>query len=248
MSFAELHFHLLPGVDDGPPSIDETVELARIAAAEGTRTIVTTPHVNLAIDLDIRSLPERVQEVERRLHREQVPVQVRCGGELAPERVWSLAQDELQLIAQGPPDNRWLLLEAPLTGLGEGFAAAAQELRARGFGIVAAHPERALSSARSGWQIIENEVRAGSALQLNAWSLAGLNGGRARAEALRLLHATRLVAVASDAHGPERPPSLRLALDTLAGLGEHDPQRFVAAVPSLLLERGLSARSSTAAA
>jgi protein-tyrosine phosphatase len=248
VSFAELHFHLLPGVDDGPPSLEESVELARIAAGEGTGTIVATPHVNLAVDLEVRSLPERVREVAKRLDRDQLPVQVRCGGELDPERVWRLDQDELELIAQGPPGNRWLLLEAPLSGLDEGFSAAARELRARGFGIVVAHPERALASAQSGRQIIRDELRAGSALQLNAWSLAGRNGERARAEAVRLLQATPMVAVASDAHGPHRPPSLRLALDALAGVGERDPRRFIGAIPGLLLERGLPGRSSIAAA
>ena len=244
----ELHFHLLPGVDDGPSSIEESVELARIAAAEGTRTIVATPHVNMTVDLSVPSLPERVHEVAERLRRERVPVGVNCGGELSPERVWRLDQPELELIAQGPAGNRWLLLEAPLEGLDDRFTAAASELRARGFGIVVAHPERALAAGPSGWPIIQDELRAGAALQLNAWSLAGLNGEWVRAAAMRLLHATRLVAVSSDAHGPNRPPSLTLALDTLARLGEPDPRWFVGAVPRLLLERGLPGRSSAAAA
>lgn len=248
MSFAELHFHLLPEVDDGPPSMEASVELARIAAAEGTRTIVTTPHVNEAIDLDVNSLPDRLAEVADRLRRQRVPVRLLCGGELAPELVWGLDQSQLELIAQGPPRNRWLLLEAPLEGLDDGFIAAARELRARGFGIVVAHPERALASPQSDRPIIADELRAGSALQLNAWSLAGLNGELARAEAVRLLNVTPLVAIASDAHGPERPPALRMAVDVLAALGQRDPRRFVGTVPRLLLERGMPEGSSVAAA
>jgi len=46
MSYTELHFHLLPGIDDGPSSIEQSVELAAAAASEGTGTIVTTPHVH----------------------------------------------------------------------------------------------------------------------------------------------------------------------------------------------------------
>src|SRR3954451_11538324 len=41
----DIHFHCLPGIDDGPSSFDEAVELCRAAAAEGTETIVATPHV-----------------------------------------------------------------------------------------------------------------------------------------------------------------------------------------------------------
>src|SRR3954453_17352255 len=41
----DIHFHCLPGIDDGPSSFDEAVELCRAAAAEGTETIVAPPHV-----------------------------------------------------------------------------------------------------------------------------------------------------------------------------------------------------------
>ena len=242
MRFAEIHFHLLPGVDDGPASLDDGVELARMAAVDGTGTVVATPHVSSFYPTDVTSLPERVREVQDRLRRKRVSIRVRCGAELAPEMVARLPGTELEMIALGPPGRRWLLLEAPLTGLNDAFAEAASELRGRGFGIVVAHPERSLGGLESGWPILQREIRAGGALQLNAWSLAGLNGERARANALRLLHAAPIVAVASDAHGPERAPALRLALGALRGLGEADPVGFVAAAPHALLERGLPGR------
>jgi protein-tyrosine phosphatase len=248
MSFSEIHFHLLPGVDDGPSSIEETVELARMAVADGTRTIVATPHVNGFFARDVNSLPERVRAVAERLRRARVPVRVLCGGELAPERVERLSQAELKSIAQGPAGKQWLLLEPPLSGFDGLFASAAAELRARGFGIVVAHPERSLGGAPSEWQMLEHEIQAGSAIQLTAWSLAGLHGERVRATAVRLLRATPRVAVASDAHGPERMPSLRLALDALTGLGVHDPRRFIAEVPASLLQLGLRPRSRRLAA
>lgn len=245
MRFAELHFHLLPGVDDGPASLHESVELARLAVIDGTGTIVATPHVSSVCPTDVRSLPERVREVEARLHEKRVPIEVRCGGELAPEMVARLSHDELEMIALGPPGRRWLLLEAPLAGFDIAFAEAAAELRVRGFGIVVAHPERSLGSPEAAWVTLDRELRAGCALQLNAWSLAGLNGERSRSNALRLLHAAPLVAVASDAHGPERAPAMRLALSALRAIGEADAAGFVAAVPYALLERGLPPRSET---
>jgi protein-tyrosine phosphatase len=248
MSFSEIHFHLLPGVDDGPSSIEETVELARMAAADGTRTIVSTPHVNGTFVPAVSSLPEQVRLVAERLRHARVPVRVLCGGELAPERVERLCQAELKSIAQGPEGKQWLLLEPSLTGFNGLFAAAAAELRARGFGIVVAHPERSLAGAPSEWQMLEREIQAGSGIQLTAWSLAGLHGERVRATAIRLLRATPLVAVASDAHGPERMPSLRLAIDALTGLGVHDARRFIAEVPATLLQRGLRPRSRRLAA
>jgi protein-tyrosine phosphatase len=111
------------------------------------------------VDLDVGSLPERVREVGDRLRSERVPMSVRCGGELASDSLWRLSQRELELIAQGPPGRRWPLLEAPLTGLDDAFSAAALELRARGFGIVVAHPERSLGSAPAGRQILDELAR-----------------------------------------------------------------------------------------
>src|SRR5204862_3764597 len=121
--------------------------------------------------IDVSSLLDRVRELTDRLRRERVAVHVLCGGELAPERVEVLSQAELDTIAHGPADRRWLLLEPPLSGFNGPFSSAADELRARGFGIVVAHPERSLGAPQSQWRLLEREICAGSAIQLTAWSL-----------------------------------------------------------------------------
>jgi protein-tyrosine phosphatase len=76
MSHTELHFHLLPGIDDGPSSIEESIELAAAAAQEGTGTIVTTPHVHPEFVTDVAELDARVREVVVRLAAERIPVRV----------------------------------------------------------------------------------------------------------------------------------------------------------------------------
>jgi protein-tyrosine phosphatase len=248
MSYTEIHFHLLPGIDDGPSSIEESVALAAAAAAEGTRTIVATPHVHPIYPTDVSTLPDRVEEVRARLAAERIPIDVLCGGELAHDMVGRLSDSDLDTIAHGPPGRRWLLLEAPLAGLDDEYTVAADEVRRRGFGVVVAHPERALGRAELGWPVIEHELAAGSALQVNAWSVAGLYGERVRTVALGLLRRVPRAAVASDAHGAQRMPALRLALDALAGAGVGDPARFVDAVRYGLLERGLAARPDSLAA
>ena len=239
MRFVEIHFHLLPGVDDGPRTLEEAVWLARSAASEGTRTIVATPHVNSTFTLDVSTLSERVEQVAERLARERVPVQVLAGGELAHDVADCLSQRQLEFLAQGPPDHRWLLLEAPFSGLDETFTTVANELRRRGFGIVVAHPERSLANAQAGWRAIEREFAAGSAMQVNAWSVAGLHGERARIEALHILRAARRVVVSSDAHGPHRAPSMRLAVDVLTRLGYKNSQGLTSTTPAALLVSGL---------
>jgi protein-tyrosine phosphatase len=237
MTHTEIHFHLLPGVDDGPSTLEETVELARAAVADGTGAIIATPHINLDNGLDIQALAETFAEARAAIARARVPIEVHLGGEIAHRRVPLLTQHDLDTIANGPASGRWVLLEASLGGLDDGFTAAADELRARGFGIVMAHPERSLVRSQDhAWSIVEHEIDAGSAVQINAWSLMGRYGETVRRIALRVLDAAPVAAIASDAHGPLRPPSLTLALEALR---PHTAARHVDAIPHALLERGL---------
>jgi protein-tyrosine phosphatase len=248
VAFTELHFHLLPGIDDGPTSLEESVALAAAAAADGTGTIVATPHVNRVHNLDVGALPERVREVRDRLRRERIDIDVLCGAELAHHRVPALSQAELETIAQGPAGGRWLLLEASLQGLDGAFTAAADELRARGFAVVMAHPERALAPAGAeAFRLVEHELAAGSAMQINAWSLTGRYGETVRRLALRVLDTAAVAVVASDAHGRSRPPSLTPALTALSRAGDPQGECRAGQVPQRLLTHGLPARPALAA-
>jgi protein-tyrosine phosphatase len=249
MSHAEIHFHLLPGIDDGPASIEETIALAAAAAADGTRTIVATPHVHPVYDTDVSTLPGRVHEVRARLAEKRIPIEVRCGAELAHSMVERVSNSELETVAHGPAGRRWVLLEAPLSGLHGDYTLAADEIRERGFGVVVAHPERSMiETGEAGWRVIEHELAAGSALQINAWSVAGLYGERMRTTALSLLRRAPRAVIASDAHGGPRMPALGMALDALASTGVSDPLRFIDAGPRELLEQGLAPRADSLAA
>src|SRR5829696_7378828 len=96
---ADVHFHLLPGVDDGPGSLAESLELARAAVADGTNTVVATPHVGA---ICLAELPDRISSLRLALACAGVPLEVIAGGELAPWDVESLSGDELEAVAVGP--------------------------------------------------------------------------------------------------------------------------------------------------
>ncbi len=241
MSFVELHFHLLPGVDDGPSSLDESVALASAAVSDGTQVVVVTPHVHPEHITDPSEILDRTRELGEQLQRESLQLSVLPGGELAHTMVGRLAQQELEQIAQGPQGGRWLLLEAPFAGLDGNFEAAADELRERGFGIVLAHPERVTQTPETRASLVR-ELSLGSLLQLTAGSLLGVNGAAVRGTALALLDRVPRAVIASDAHGSHRPPALRLAIEALLAAGERNPDRFASTIPRSLLERGLVPR------
>jgi protein-tyrosine phosphatase len=237
MPWIELHFHLLPGVDDGPRDMDESVELAAAAVRDGTGTVVVTPHIHHDVITDPSEIPERTRELAAALARAGVKLNVEPGGELAHDMVDCLSDRQLELIAHGPAGRRWLLLEAPFSGLDASYTAAADELRERGFAVVVAHPERAKPTAQTG-VVLHHELRSGSVLQLNCWSLTGRNGEQARRSALGLLHSPRVV-IASDAHGVRRPPAMGRGLDAARAAGYRKPERLAADAPAGLLAQGL---------
>ena len=250
MPRVDIHFHLLPGLDDGPGTIEESVELADAAVRDWTSTVVATPHVRSDQVSDVSDLPARVAELQDRLDREGVELSVCCGGELGPELVGTLTQHELDTIAVGPPGARWLLLEAPFGGFEESMHAAAAELRERGFGVVIAHPERSAGVLDDGAAAVRRELAAGTVLQVNAFSLTGQHGIAAEAAALRLVREGLAAVVASDAHGGWRVPAMSIAFEQIVGSGISEALacRLTDVGPIQLLTRGLALRTSALAA
>jgi protein-tyrosine phosphatase len=250
MAYVDLHFHLLPGVDDGPADMAASLDLARRAVADGTGTIVATPHVRSDLGItDVVELHARVLELRSALGAAGLPLEVRCGAELGHEMVERLRQSELDLVAQGPPGRRWVLVETPFHGLGEDFHAATSELRDRGFGVLVAHPERSADASLDGAAGLRRELAAGALAQVNAQSLTGDHGDDACSAAWELIGDRLIAVVASDAHGPTRPPSLSRARRTLleVGVSPSGAQALVGSGPHRLMATGIAPAPALAA-
>ena len=239
----ELHFHALHGLDDGPVTLTESVELMRRAAADGTGTVVATPHVRSDFATDVLDLAERVAELQAAVDAERIPVRLRPGAELGHEMIGRLSQPELEAVAQGPPPARWLLVETPFEGIGEDFHNATGELRERGFGVLLAHPERSADAVLDGAAGLRRVLAAGARAQVNAQSITGEHGPEARAAALGLIGERIVDVVSSDAHGATRPPLLGEARTRLleCGVGRQRATELTAAGPRRLLARGIGA-------
>lgn len=245
----EIHCHLLPGIDDGARDLDDSVAMAAVAAADGTGTILATPHVRSDFVTDVSILPELVAELRGILAHAGVGVEVHCSGELGHGLVGRLGQVELETIASGPPGRRWLLVEAPFDGLGDEFTAATGELRARGFGVVIAHPERTPGVLRGHADALGREIERGSLLQVDQWSLTGGHGTGAEVAALALLRQGRVAVLASDSHPGWRRPTLSVgaAAARAAGLDAGSAALLITDRPARLVREGMGAPVATAA-
>ncbi|MEA2178122.1 MAG: protein-tyrosine phosphatase [Solirubrobacteraceae bacterium] len=246
----DLHCHLLPGVDDGPETLDESVAYAAAVAAAGTTTAVATPHVEL---VDVTELPDRVQEVRDALRAEGIALHVEVGGELKPQSIADLDAAELELIAHGPPGARWLLYEVPFEGVdgggGPGFLAGAQELHDRGYGLLLAHPERSHDILPAGLEALGPELLAGSVIAANVGPLTGRETPERHAASVEILRRGLVGVIATDAHAPYRPWTLaegRAAV--LAATGDAAlADGLTAGNPAVLLRDGISVRGRAGA-
>ena len=240
----EIHCHLLPGVDDGARDLGDSLEMATVAAADGTATIVVTPHVRSDFVDDPSSVREAFAELSAAVTAAGIAVELHRGGELGHDLVGRLSQSELETIAVGPAGRRWLLVESPFEGLDRAFGAATDELRARGFGIVLAHPERAAGLLDDAARGLGRELEAGSLLQVNHWSLSGAHGAEAEAVARALLARGLVDALASDAHPGWRRPTLSAGESAAISAGA-EPAYAAALVrdrPARMVREGVSAR------
>jgi protein-tyrosine phosphatase len=208
----DLHSHVLPGLDDGPPDTIGSVAMADAAAAAGTRTLAATPHLREDHPaVRPAELPDRVAELNELLHRYELDLRVVTGAEVAITVVGAMSDDELREVTLGG-NGRDLLLETPYGELPSTYEALVEELGARGFRVLAAHPERnptlQADPARLG-----RLVDAGLLVQLTAGSLTLARRSRPRRLALTALENGWAHVLASDAHSATwRPPDLALGL------------------------------------
>ena len=239
MSYVDLHCHILPGLDDGAATMEETLRHARRLHAEGVRDVACTPHIKRAHypDIELHELAALREDAQRAITAEGLGVRLHPGGELADEDALELTEHELALIAQGPEHARWLLLECPFAGLDHVFDAAVARLTGLGYGLLLAHPER----VRGPLDRLEPHVENGALLQVNVSSLLGEHGPQARETGARLVRQGRAFCLAGDTHPGTRESTLPLGYRSLvrSGASEIAAQRLTGSNPRFLLREGI---------
>jgi protein-tyrosine phosphatase len=211
----DLHCHVLPGIDDGPDAIEESLALVRAAAAAGTETIVATPHVSVRYPNRAEQIARSVAALGERLREERIPVEIRAGAEVAITHLQEIDPAELaQLRLGGGP---WLLLEPPFVPVAIGIDRTVARLQHEGHRVVLAHPERCPAFHRD-LDLLRTLVSEGVLTSITAGSLVGRFGKQVRRFARQLLAEGLLHNVASDAHDPHRRPPGMVAELERAGL------------------------------
>lgn len=198
----DLHSHILPGIDDGPDDIRESIKMARMAAKDGIRTIVATPHcfdgVYNCENFDIAGL---CQQFKQRLHDERIEVDILPGAEIRLTPEVTNAVEKYPYLTLGY--TRKLLLELPEMFVVEGVVRQLERLQQRGFSCLIAHPERNGQLLARPEQV-DALIYLGAGLQLTAASLLGDFGPTVREFARYLLRKNVDCCLATDSHCTRR--------------------------------------------
>lgn len=215
--FVDIHCHLLPQIDDGARDWEESLAMARLAVAEGIRTIIATPHQlgNHARNRG-ETIRAKVDEFNELLGAQGVPLDVLPGADvrIEPDLVSRVRSGDVLSLAD---QRTYVLLELPhevylpldrLLG----------ELQAAGMVGILSHPERnqgILGQPR----VLEDLLARGCLMQITAGSLAGTFGTQSQAMAERMVVQGIVHFVATDAHGVKsRRPLMQRAFRRVAQL------------------------------
>jgi protein-tyrosine phosphatase len=230
----DTHCHLLPGLDDGPASTADSVQLARRLAEEGVRRVVCTPHWSHRYPTPIEASLDRLEETRSDLQAVGVMLELDLAAELSVERALRARSEDLHSRAIA---GRFVLVEL-VSGLPEDApAAVARRLEDERLEPVFAHPERWLATRRR-VDLLDELQRRGAWLQVVVPSLLGSSRPEVWEAAWELITTNRADLVGTDAHraGGRRVQVRALAelLDARCGserrreLLEHAPSRLLA--------------------
>jgi protein-tyrosine phosphatase len=200
----DLHCHILPGLDDGPDKMEESLAMAESAIADGITHVVATPHSSNEYLFDfpqVRRLRDELQaKVDSRLK-----IATGCDFHLNPENLGSLRKNPRQYCIN---QHDFLLLEFNEFSIPPSMDQTLHEIQLAGVQPVITHPERNVI-LRSRPERLKKWVRQGCFAQVTGGALTGGFGASPQQDALRWIGEGLIHFVASDAHNTRSRP-LRL--------------------------------------
>lgn len=244
----DLHCHLLPGIDDGATDLDTSLQMARIAVADGIRVMACTPHITPPLynntALDIR---RRVQALQAEINAAGIDLRLIAGADI------HVRVDLVELLGQTPSPclqgTRYFLFEPPHAVLPPNLDSFSRAILKAGYIPILTHPER-LTWIEQHYDLVCSLDEMGVAVQLTAGSITGTFGKRAQYWSERMLDEGRVDIIASDAHGPRgRPPVLSAARDEISKrLGDEAGRSMTFSNPARIIKNeALPAKQRSAA-
>ncbi|SDP71269.1 tyrosine-protein phosphatase [Desulforhopalus singaporensis] len=203
--FIDIHCHILPGIDDGPSSMAESVAIGRQYLHNGVTTVVATPHfvAGTAWSTPKEKIVQIVEAVTARFREEGVALQILGGMEIAYHNKLAQRLERGELLPLGNTNH--FLIEPPFHGSCSEMIETVGEL-ARSYQLILAHPER-IEFFQMNPHLLHELVDKGVKTQINSGSLLGWFGRSPRKLARQLGSRGSVHFIGSDSHNlKNRPP------------------------------------------
>jgi len=213
----DLHCHLLPGLDDGPKSFEDSMAMAEDAIADGITHVVATPHASSSHVFDYTRVSAARRELQREIG-ERLTLATGCDFHLSHENLLALRENPRPFCVN---QKDYLLVEFNEFSIPPALDQTLHELMLAGIRPVVTHPERN-AILRTHPERLKQWIRQGCYAQITAGSLTGVFGLAAQENAWAWLADGLIHFVSSDAHNTgRRPLKLKFAYDAVSGkLGE----------------------------
>jgi len=212
----DLHHHLLYGLDDGARTLEDSLNMTRMAIEDGITHIVCTPHANHRYRFDPEINNARLNDIKQELNRtgdgDKITFGLGCDFHMTYDNIEDAKVNPAKYSING---NGYLLVELPDEGIPVGLTETFYQLQLAGLTPILTHPERNATLQRNPDRM-KNWIRGGLLVQVTAGSVIGRFGRLAQALASRMLADNWVHVIATDAHNvSSRPPKMRQATEAI---------------------------------
>jgi len=232
--FIDIHVHILPNIDDGPKSIEQSIALSKMYMEAGIMSLIATPHfipgTGWSVPKEI--IIEKVIELNTELQKQAIPLQIFTGMEIALHNhiLESFNNDILLPLA----NSEYYLIELPFNDLQKTSLKTITTLLDDGKKIILAHPERT-NTCQENPSLFSLMVQNGLKIQVNLGSLLGYFGLQCFTTAMKLIDSECVHFIGSDAHSATKrtPPTQKQWADLKKLVGEKTTSRICITNPAL---------------
>lgn len=193
----DMHSHLIPGIDDGSQSLEQSIEIIRAFKSLGYQKIITTPHVMCDY---YKNTPEIIlgglEKLRTELTRLNISIEIEAAAEYNLDDGLEKIIDDKQLLTFS---NNHVLFELPFMQEPQNFQEIVFKLQTQGYKPILAHPER-YSYWHKNFEKYEELKAKGILLQLNLLSLTGHYSPEVKKIAERMVDADLVDLVGTDCH------------------------------------------------
>jgi len=231
----DLHCHILPDMDDGPSTIEESVLMAQMAFKDGIDTITATPHCAVFKEIDnfIAIRDEKINTLTKVLSEEKIKLNILRGAEIYIDMELFDFKGIERLTLN---DSRYILTELPMLSYPLYTEDFFYRLQLEGFIPIIAHPERNAKIIAKP-DLLYRLIDLGSLAQINTGSITGLFGRTVRKCAKEILTNKMAHLVATDSHSNRtRKPIMSECIKILDHwIGQKETQKLVNDIPAAII-------------